>query len=206
MVFVVAWAPLKNKWLKWLLVITILGTDKWQGFHSLVWQGIFLPELTFTSFRAGSLVVLQSQSIMSTALHAASENMPYMCHVCFPLSSHTLINTWLINLTPPNDIWFLGNIHFYSFSPIGKISSNDLRVCVCVRVFVYSTGIVQNELIYGYASIVHTSSSFHTHTHTCIPFEDPEPTGLKLVDIAGSLAGNPALYAIQLHISDSSNN
>ena len=79
-----------------------------------------------------------------------------------------------------------------------------------MRVHVYSTGIVQNELIYGYASIVHSSSSFHTHTHThtntCIPFKDCEPTGLKLVDIASSLASNPALYAIQLHISDSSNN
>ena len=34
------------------------------------------------------------------------------------------------------------------------------------RVLVYSTGIVQKELICGYASVVHTSSSFHTHTHT----------------------------------------
>ena len=49
---------------------------------------------------------------------------------------------------------------------------------------VYSTGIVQTELISGYASIVHTSSSFCPHTHILIPFEDHEPTGLK-VDIAG---------------------
>ena len=31
---------------------------------------------------------------------------------------------------------------------------------------VYSTGIVRNELMCGYANVVHTSSSFHTHTHT----------------------------------------
>ena len=66
---------------------------------------------------------------------------------------------------------------------------------------VYSTGIEWNELICGYASVVHTSSSIHTHTrmhtltyslthththlhsHTLIPFEDHELTGLK-VDIA----------------------
>ena len=57
-----------------------------------------------------------------------------------------------------------------------------------MRVLVYSTGIVQNELC-GYGNVVHTSSSFrpHTHTHTTqhthtrmyarthtifIPFED----------------------------------
>ena len=59
----------------------------------------------------------------------------------------------------------------------------------CVRVLVYSTGIVRNELICGYIcqrrayfkfiSYTHT----HTHTHILIPFEDSEPTGLK-VDIA----------------------
>ena len=72
-----------------------------------------------------------------------------------------------------------------------------------MRVLVYSTGIVQNELC-GYGNVVHTSSSFrpHTHTHTTqhthtrmyarthtifIPFEDDhEPTGLK-VDIAKSV-------------------
>ena len=52
---------------------------------------------------------------------------------------------------------------------------------------VYSTGIVRNELMCGYANVVHTSSSFHTHIHThthiLIPFEDSEPTGLN-VDIA----------------------
>ena len=57
-----------------------------------------------------------------------------------------------------------------------------VRVCVC-------TGIVWTELICGYASVVHTSSSFYTHTHAhtsariLIPFEDCKQTVLK-VDIA----------------------
>ena len=51
-----------------------------------------------------------------------------------------------------------------TFSPVGSLSSNGLRM----RVLVYSTGIAWNELIRGYASVVLTSSSFHpsTHTHT----------------------------------------
>ena len=71
---------------------------------------------------------------------------------------------------------------------------------------VYSTGIVQKELICGYVSILqvhsvhththtvahtytysgtHTVAHTHTHcdTHIPIPFEDCKPTGLK-VDIA----------------------
>ena len=55
-----------------------------------------------------------------------------------------------------------------------------------MRVLVYSTGIVRNELICGYANVLHTSSSFRTHTqhtHTYTQFEDHEPTGLKM-DIA----------------------
>ena len=60
--------------------------------------------------------------------------------------------------------------------------------CLCVHVLVYSTGIVRNELMCGYANVVHTSSSFCPHTHTIlIPFEDSEPTGLK-VDIADKSA------------------
>ena len=45
--------------------------------------------------------------------------------------------------------------------------------------------IVWNELICGHANVAHTSSSFRPHTHTqiLIPFENQEPTGLK-VDIA----------------------
>ena len=35
----------------------------------------------------------------------------------------------------------------------------------CVPVLVYSIGIVWNELVCGYASVVHTSNSFHPHTH-----------------------------------------
>ena len=55
--------------------------------------------------------------------------------------------------------------------------------CMCLCVY---TGIAQNELICGYATIVHASSSFRTHTHTHTPFEDCELTGLK-VDIANEL-------------------
>ena len=73
-----------------------------------------------------------------------------------------------------------------------------------MRVLVYSTGIVQNEPICGYANVVHTSSSFRphthtdtdtdTHTHTLSTFsyhsdEDCEPTGLK-ADIAQQLCNN----------------
>ena len=58
----------------------------------------------------------------------------------------------------------------------------------------YSTGIAQNELICGYANIVHTSSysvhtgmhaHMHAHTYTdiLIPFGDREPMGL-IVDIS----------------------
>jgi len=55
-----------------------------------------------------------------------------------------------------------------TFSPVSSLSSNGLRMRVCVRVRVYSTGKVRNELICGYVNVVHTSSSFrpHTHTHT----------------------------------------
>ena len=70
-----------------------------------------------------------------------------------------------------------------------------------MRVLVYNTGIVRNELICGYANVLHTSSSFRPHTHThahtharmhiLIPSEDRESTGLK-VDIAG----NSALYKV----------
>ena len=61
--------------------------------------------------------------------------------------------------------------------------------CLCVCVLVYSTGIVWNEVMCGYANVVHTSSSFcpHTHTHILKPFEDSEPTGLK-VDTADKSA------------------
>ena len=51
-------------------------------------------------------------------------------------------------------------------------------MCMC-------TGIVRNEQIRGYANVLPTSSSFRPHTHTLIPFEDREPTGLK-VDTASS--------------------
>ena len=72
-----------------------------------------------------------------------------------------------------------------TFSPVSSLSSNDLRTCA--HVLAYTTDIAQNELICGYVSVVHTSSSFRTHTHILIPFEDCELTGLK-VDIGHSLA------------------
>ena len=50
-------------------------------------------------------------------------------------------------------------------------------------VLVYCTSIVRNELIYGFANVLHTSSSFRPRTNILIPFEDHELTGLK-VDIA----------------------
>ena len=82
-------------------------------------------------------------------------------------------------------------------------------VCLCTD----SAGIAWNELICGYANVVHTSSSFRTHTHTHThthtvththihtvahthkPFEDREPTGLK-VDIAGISYFVPTLSAV----------
>ena len=50
-----------------------------------------------------------------------------------------------------------------TFSPVSSLSSNGLRMCVCVCLW-----IVRNELIHGYASVVYTLSSFRPHTHTHI--------------------------------------
>ena len=44
-------------------------------------------------------------------------------------------------------------------------------------------GISTKQFIPYYASIIHKHTHTHTHTHIFIPFEDSEPTGLK-VDIA----------------------
>ena len=49
--------------------------------------------------------------------------------------------------------------------PVSSLSLNGLRM----RVLGYITGMVRNEVImWIYANVVHTSSSFrpHTHTHT----------------------------------------
>ena len=85
-----------------------------------------------------------------------------------------------------------------TFSPVGKLSSNGLRVRVCVRVLVYSTGIeqitdmwtCQRSAYFNPIPSTHARARAHTHTHThthiLIPFEDREPTGLK-VDIAYNL-------------------
>ena len=50
-----------------------------------------------------------------------------------------------------------------TFSPVGSLSSDGLRMRVCVCLCV-----AWNELIREYASVVYTLSSFrpHTHTHT----------------------------------------
>ena len=55
---------------------------------------------------------------------------------------------------------------------------------------VHSTGIVRNEPICGYASVVQTASSFCTQTYTIILFGDGELTGLKLdiADVSSLLA------------------
>ena len=82
-----------------------------------------------------------------------------------------------------------------TFSCVGSLSSNGLSV----HVLVYSSGIVQNELICGYASVVHMLSSLPAHTHThartfiFIPFEDRKLTGLK-VDMADSSSGKKECY------------
>ena len=57
-----------------------------------------------------------------------------------------------------------------TFSPVGLLSSDGLRMRVCVCLCTDSTGIIRNELICGYASVVHTSSSFcpHTCAHACM--------------------------------------
>ena len=86
------------------------------------------------------------------------------------------------------------NLTISTFSPVGLLSSNGLRMCVCV--LVYSTwlasGKVRNELIIMWIcqrsphTRMHTLSHTHTHslslshTHTLIPFEDREPTGLNV--------------------------
>ena len=62
-------------------------------------------------------------------------------------------------------------------------------MCVCVCVY---TSIVRNKLICGYASVVHTSSSFHPHT----PVEDCKTTGLK-VDIAVWSGGHLHYVAVK---------
>ena len=54
-----------------------------------------------------------------------------------------------------------------------KEEEKKKKVCVCV-----CAGIVLNELICGHVTIVHTSSSFHPHTHTHT-LEDCKPTGLE---------------------------
>ena len=45
-------------------------------------------------------------------------------------------------------------------------------------------GISTDQFIPCYASVIHTSTHTHTHTHVLKPFEDSEPTGLKVV-VAG---------------------
>ena len=64
---------------------------------------------------------------------------------------------------------------------------NGMRICVCVCVCVY-TSIVWNQLECGYASVVHTSSSFCPHTHHT-PIQGYELTGLK-VDTLPKLQGS----------------
>ena len=70
-----------------------------------------------------------------------------------------------------------------TFSPIGLRSSNGMRMCDCECVCVYGMNLkyAWHQFIPYYAGAIHK----HTHTHILKPFEDSEPTGLK-VDIASS--------------------
>ena len=72
-----------------------------------------------------------------------------------------------------------------TFSPVGSPSSNGMRMCVCVCVDGWNEFEVSSMLAYPHQFILYYTSAIHKHTHTCIlkPFEDSEPTGLK-VDIA----------------------
>ena len=75
-----------------------------------------------------------------------------------------------------------------------------------MHVLLYSTGMVWNELICGYANVLHTSGSFRPHTHTHarthihIPFEDHELTRLK-VEIAVFSWRKIYCYILDVHVS-----
>ena len=88
-----------------------------------------------------------------------------------------------------------------TFSPVGSLSSNGLRMRR-VRVLVY---IARNQLIREYASVVHSVHTHtHTHTHThcdthiLIPFGNHNPTGLK-VDIAKRVSMRLRMNQQKLH-------
>jgi len=99
-------------------------------------------------------------------------------HLFCPVPCSNLLVSWAVS----------------TFSPVGLLSSNGVSMHACVYLGVYM-GIVWNELIRGYANVVHTSSSFSTHActhaHILIPFEDHELMGLK-VDIAVSWCFEPS--------------
>ena len=96
----------------------------------------------------------------------------------------------------------IGQYIFLALSVCGpQMAWKCVHACVCVCVCMHvCTGILQNGLICGHASVVDTSNLFHTHTHTqihththrckrahlhtciLIPSDDHEPTKLK-VDI-----------------------
>ena len=90
------------------------------------------------------------------------------CH--YPLlrlvKSVVQVKTILKTLTASNRNDWDKVLGISTFSSIDLLSSTGLRICVLV--VVYSTSIVQNELICGYASALHTLSSFHPHAHTLI--------------------------------------
>ena len=87
-----------------------------------------------------------------------------------------------VNTGKSSSLHFGGNVHFQP----RRFAILKWFEDACVRMLVYSTGIVRNELICGYANVVHTSSSFRPHTHTMThthtlstfsyhPDEDREP-------------------------------
>ena len=96
-----------------------------------------------------------------------------------------------------------------TFSPVGSLSSNGMRICVYV--WTEWTWSMQYVGISTYQFITYYASVIHMHTHSCIlkPFEDSELTGLK-VDIAFlhtccygipqlNTLGSPSIYYMQLH-------
>ena len=103
------------------------------------------------------------QNIPESILSGSISRLLSMLHLLMKVLSHAGAKkktTRLKGLT----FWAIS-----TFSLVGSLSSNGLRMRVCVCSL---CGIVRSELICGYASVVYTSSSFppptqtHTHTHT----------------------------------------
>ena len=93
---------------------------------------------------------------------------------------------------PPPDLAFLA---VSTFSPISSLSSNGMRMCVCVDGMNLSTHCAG---ISTYQFIPYCANAIHSHMHAGIlkPFENNEPTGLK-VDVAiFSVSQQKAAYIV----------